>query len=67
VAREVERGALVRPGEVEVAARERQLVAQRRAGATISPDGATMIELPIWSTPSSHPAFAAPTTQVPFW
>ena len=26
-----------------------------------------MIELPICSTPSSSPALATPTTQVPFW
>lgn len=35
--------------------------------ATISPDGATMTELPICITPSSWPALATPTTQVPFW
>ena len=35
--------------------------------ATISPVGAMMQLWPMRSHPSSAPAFATPTTQVPFW
>ena len=66
VLREIEDRRLVGDGQIEIAARDDQLIAERRRHGHVSPDGAMICDCPICCTPSSTPALATPTTQVPF-
>ena len=67
VAGEVEDGGLVGDGVVEVAVGDADLVAEAGALGEDRAGGWMMHDPPRWSIPSSVPALATPTTNVPFW